>query len=259
MSVRKHRNGIQDKLIADFLKKFPLLLRVPPREKRKASDLLWQRLASELNTHGPPKKDVPAWKKTLADLKKSIRLKLERNQNGFADSSAQVPLTSHEETLASLWGLYDNVAETKTSTTFEDDQQDSSTYNEEDVDVNMTQDTDAHDDYDIDNFMGSSFEPEVPKVEPDVDPIFLQAYERPIPKRRSSQLEDSLVKISKKINLINDATTRTQLALNKFCALYEEKILEDKRHHLAMEQLKSEKNELKRKRLEQDRRKYNKP
>ncbi|XP_017085121.2 LOW QUALITY PROTEIN: uncharacterized protein LOC108117279 [Drosophila eugracilis] len=73
---------------------------------------------------------------------------------------------------------------------------------------------------------------------------------------RAAEEKTSLLdKISNNIEMVHDAANSAHLALNEFFVLYKQKLFEDKRHHLAIEQLMAEKIELKKKLLEIEQRK----
>lgn len=98
------------------------------------------------------------------------------------------------------------------------------------------------------------YEPEETKA--DIDPLYLQSSKRAALAASRTEDDDTLLeKISNNIGQVNDAASSAHLALNEFCALYKQKLYEDKRHHLAIEQLMAEKIELKKKLLEIEQRK----
>lgn len=59
----KPRNATQEVILLEFVKKHPRLLQNPTWETRSNLESLWEQLTSNLNRHGPPRKDVGTWKK----------------------------------------------------------------------------------------------------------------------------------------------------------------------------------------------------
>lgn len=162
-------------------------------------------------------------------------------------------LSSAEETIASLCRLNDDVSQIIMNAS-EDDLQDNSnaTFEMEDVEDVVPEEEDHSALQDVSGF---SYEPEDTKAEIDIDidPLFLQSGKSG--KYGTQAIKKELETISKRISVINDVACSTQIALNEFCTLYKQKLIENKRHHSVIEQLMAEKIELKKKLLEIEQRK----
>lgn len=65
----KPRNATQETILLDYVKKHPRLLQNPTWETRNNLESLWEQLTNELNRHGPPRKDIPTWKKVCLTVK----------------------------------------------------------------------------------------------------------------------------------------------------------------------------------------------
>ncbi|EDV93849.1 uncharacterized protein LOC6563260 [Drosophila grimshawi] len=243
----KPRNPEQELILLNFIKKHPALLQNPSWETRNAFELLWEQLAAELNRSGPPQKDLATWKKALKDWKRFIIKKVEKNE--MHNIPLATGLSSAEETIASLYRLSDDTNQIIMNAS-DDDLQDTSnaTFDMEDVEDVVPEEEEDHSA--LQDASGYGYEPEDSKAELDIDPLFLQRS-----KFEGRTLQTDLETMSKSINLATDVASSTQKALSDFCALYKQKLIEDKRHHSVIEQLMSEKLELKKKLLEIEQRK----
>ncbi|XP_022219418.1 uncharacterized protein LOC111072090 [Drosophila obscura] len=238
----KPRNPAQELVLLDFVKKHPRLLQVPSWETRNSAESLWEQLTVELNRNGPPRKDVATWKKALKDWKRFILKKVEKNE--MLNMPFETSLSSSEETIATLCRIHDDVSQLILKVPDDDDLHDNSNteYDVEDV-VPEEEDPSA-----LQGTTEYIYEPEDCKV--DIDPLYLQAGKKAALTARTAEEDNLLEKLSNNIGLVNDSTNSVNLALNEFCVILKQKFNEDKRHHLAMEQLVAEKIELKKKLLE---------
>ncbi|KAH8247105.1 hypothetical protein KR032_009508 [Drosophila birchii] len=241
----KPRNSTQEVILLEFVKKHPRLLRNPTWETRSDLESLWEQLTSDLNRHGPPRKDVATWKKALKDWKRFILKKVEKNE--MHNVPFGTSLNSSEETIATLCRLNDDVSQIIMKVSDDEEMNDHSTteFDVDDVEDVVPEENTSPD------FV---YEPEDTK--PDLDPLYLQSSKGAALAASRTVDEDTLLqKISNNIGKVNDATNSAHHALNEFCTLYKQKLFEDKRHHLAIEQLMAEKIELKKKLLEIEQRK----
>ncbi|KAH8419070.1 hypothetical protein KR222_003420 [Zaprionus bogoriensis] len=242
----KPRNPAQELILLNFIKKHPALLQNPSWDTRNAFESLWEQLADELNANGPPQKDVATWKKALKDWKRFIIKKVEKNE--MHNIPLATGLSSAEETIASLCRLNDDSQIIMNAS--DDDLQDTSNatldMDEEDV-VPEEEDHSA-----LQDTTSFAYEPEETKPDIDMDPLFLQGGKR---SHKERALQKELENMSAKISVVDEIAGSTQQALSEFCSLYKQKLLEDKRHHAAIEQLMAEKIELKKKLLEIEQRK----
>ncbi|KAI8046187.1 uncharacterized protein LOC128251874 [Drosophila gunungcola] len=246
----KPRNSTQEMIILEFVKKHPRLLQNPTWETRSDLELLWEQLTSDLNRHGPPRKDVATWKRALKDWKRFILKKVEKNE--LHNVPFGTSLSSSEETIATLCRLNEDVSQIIMKVS-DDEMHDNST---NEFDVDDVEDVVPEDDCGaLQNSAEYVYEPEESKV--DIDPLYLQSSKRAALASSRVAEEDTtlLEKISNNIGLVHDATNSAHLALNEFFVLYKQKLYEDKRHHLAIEQLMAEKIEIKKKLLEIEQRK----
>ncbi|KAH8383464.1 hypothetical protein KR009_008860 [Drosophila setifemur] len=246
----KPRNATQEVILLEFVKKHPRLLQNPTWETRNNLESLWEELTNELNLHGPPRKDVGTWKKALKDWKRFILKKVEKNE--MHNVPFGTSLNSSEETIATLCRLNEDVSQIIMKVSDDDEMHENSTT---EFDVDEVEDVVPEDDCGALNSSADFvYEPVESKV--DIDPLYLQSNKMARTASRVVQEEEALLdKISHNIGLVNDSANSAHLALNEFCVLYKQKLFEDKRHHLALEQLMAEKNELKRKLLEIEQRK----
>ncbi|XP_034116003.1 uncharacterized protein LOC133837463 [Drosophila sulfurigaster albostrigata] len=247
----KPRNPAQEILLLNFIKKHPGLLKNPSWENRNAFEALWDQLVSELNENGPPQKDVATWKKALKDWKRFIIKKVEKNE--MHNIPLATGLSSAEETIASLCRLNDDDVNQIIINQSDDDLQDTSnaTFDMDDVEDVVPEEEDHSA---LQDASGFAYEADDCKEDLDIDPLFLQSGKRSSTGKERG-IEKEFETISKTISSVNDTTSSTQLALKEFCALYKQKLSEDRRHHLAVEQLMAEKIELKKKLLEIEQRK----
>ncbi|KAH8359113.1 hypothetical protein KR093_004310 [Drosophila rubida] len=246
----KPRNPAQEIILLNFIKKHPGLLQNPSWENRNAFEALWDQLVSELNENGPPQKDVATWKKALRDWKRFIIKKVEKNE--MHNIPLATGLSSAEETIASLCRLNEDDVGQIIINASDDDLQDTSnaTFDMDDVEDVVPE---AEDHSALQDASGFPYEADDCKDDLNMDPLYLQSGKRSTGKERGIKRE--LETMSRTISSVNDATNSTQLALNEFCVLYKQKLSEDRRHHLAIEQLMTEKIELKKKLLEIEQRK----
>lgn len=158
-------------------------------------------------------------------------------------------LSSAEETIASLCRLNDDSSQIILNAS-DDDMQDTSnaTYDIDDVEDVVPEEEDHSA---LQDASGYAYEPEESKPDLDIDPLYLQAAKGHKERAMHKELENICTKISS----VDDVASSPQLALNEFCSLYKQKIMEDKRHHAAIEQLMAEKIELKKQLLEIEQRK----
>ncbi|XP_030564086.1 uncharacterized protein LOC115764921 [Drosophila novamexicana] len=245
----KPRNPAQELILLNFIKKHPVLLQNPSWDTRNAFESLWDQLTLELNGSGPPQKDVATWKKALKDWKRFIIKKVEKNE--MHNIPLATGLSSAEETIASLCRLNDDVSQIIMNAS-EDDLQDNSnaTFDMEDVEDVVPEEEDHSA---LQDASGFAYEPEDSKAEIDIDPLFLQSGKSS--KFGARAIKKELEIMTKQISLVSDVASSTQLALSEFCALYKQKLIENKRHHSVIEQLMAEKIELKKKLLEIEQRK----
>lgn len=187
-------------------------------------------------------------KQALKDWKRFIIKKVEKNE--MHNIPLATGLSSAEETIASLCRLNDDSSQIIMNAS-DDDLQDTSnaTFDMDDVEDVVPEEEDHSA---LQDTTGYAYEPEESKPDLDIDPLYLQGAKR---SHKERALHKELETISTKISSVDDVASSTQLALSEFCSLYKQKILEDKRHHAAIEQLMAEKIELKKKLLEIEQRK----
>ncbi|XP_017055961.1 uncharacterized protein LOC108097922 [Drosophila ficusphila] len=246
----KPRNSAQEDVMLDFVRKHPRLLQNPTWETRRDMESLWEQMSSELNHHGPPRKNSVDWKRTLKDWKRFILKKVERNE--LHNLPFGTSLNSAEETIATLCRLNEDVSQIILKVSDDEMHENSSNeFDGEDVEDVVPEDESAT----LQTSAEYVYEPEGNKV--DLDPLYLQSSKRSaLSSSRVAEEETSLLeKISSNIGMVNDAANNAHLALNEFCVLYKQKLCEDRRHHMAIEQLMAEKIELKKKLLEIEQRK----
>ncbi|XP_016961431.1 uncharacterized protein LOC108032111 [Drosophila biarmipes] len=243
----KPRNQTQELIMLEFVKKHPRLLQNPTWETRGDMESLWEELTSDLNRHGPPRKDVGTWKRALKDWKRFILKKVENNE--LHNVPFGTSLSSSEETIATLCRLNEDVSQIIMKVSDDDEMHEHSNteFDVDDVeDVVPEEDTGA-----LQNTAEFVYEPEDTKA--DIDPLFLQSSKRAA--LAGSRVADEQATLLDKISMVHDAANSAHFALNEFFVLYKQKLYEDKRHHLAIEQLMAEKIELKKKLLEIEQRK----
>lgn len=183
----------------------------------------------------------------LKDWKRFIIKKVEKNE--MHNIPLATGLSSAEETIASLCRLNDDTSQIIMNPS-DDDLQDTSnaTYDMDDVEDVVPEEEDHSA---LQDATGYAYEPEESKPDLDIDPLYLQGAKR----HKERALQKELETICTKITSVDDVASSTHLALNEFCSLYKQKIMEDKRHHAAIEQLMAEKIELKKQLLEIEQRK----
>ncbi|EDX12619.1 uncharacterized protein LOC6727754 [Drosophila simulans] len=241
----KPRNSTQELILLEFVKKHPRLLQNPTWETRGNLESLWEELSNELNSHGPPRKDIATWRRALKDWKRFILRKVEKNE--MQNMPFGTSLSSSEETIATLCRLNEDVSQIIMKVSDDEMHENSTT----EFDVDEVEDVVPEEDGDaLQTSAEYVYEPEENKT--DIDPLYLQSNKRAA--LASSRLEEEdttlLDKISNNLGMVQDTANSVQLALNEFFVLYKQKLYEDKRHHLAIEQLMAEKIELKKKLLE---------
>ncbi|XP_002073013.3 uncharacterized protein LOC6650966 [Drosophila willistoni] len=248
----KPRNPTQEMVLLEFIKKHPNLLQNPCWENRNIVESLWAQLTSELNCNGPPQKDVATWKKALKDWKRFILKKVEKNE--MHNIPFETSLSSAEVTIAKICRLNeDDVSDMIINASDEDDMQEvkHSSYDVEDVVPEEDQDHSA-----MQVPPGFDYYPEETKTTIDIDPLYLQNAKM---LRQSNAMQYATATTfdttDTQVEIVHDEGNSTQSAIKEFCTLYKQKLVEDKRHHLALEQLMAEKNALKRKLLEIEQRK----
>ncbi|KAH8354238.1 hypothetical protein KR084_004328 [Drosophila pseudotakahashii] len=249
----KPRNQTQEVIMLEFVKKHPRMLQNPTWDTRTNLESLWEELTSDLNRHGPPRKDVATWKRALKDWKRFILKKVEKNE--LHNVPFVTSLNSSEETIATLCRLNEDVSQIIMKVSDDEEMQENSTteFEVDDVeDVVPEEDSGA-----LQTAAEYIYEPEDSKV--DIDPLYLQSSKRAaLAGSRMAEEETTtmlLDKISNNIGMVHDTANSAHLALTEFFVLYKQKLYEDKRHHLAIEQLMAEKIELKKKLLEIEQRK----
>ncbi|XP_037931809.1 uncharacterized protein LOC119666601 [Teleopsis dalmanni] len=87
-----------------------------------ATDQLWAELTGELNSHGPPSKDIQGWKKVWLDWKATVRKKIAHN-NSEARATGGGPfnkyvLTAAEKAIGRLCGIFKVVRGIKNTVEF---------------------------------------------------------------------------------------------------------------------------------------------
>ncbi|XP_073832201.1 uncharacterized protein [Musca autumnalis] len=89
--------------------------------KQRANNL-WTKLADDLNSNGPPVRDVAGWKKVWSDLKTHTKLKMRRNKVSISSTGGGVsnycPLSPMEEQIINLLHMEEAVSGLPTSTWF---------------------------------------------------------------------------------------------------------------------------------------------
>ncbi|KAH8306123.1 hypothetical protein KR018_002158 [Drosophila ironensis] len=243
----KPRNSTQEKILLDFVKRYPRLLHNPTWETRNNLESLWEQLTNELNVHGPPRKDVATWKKALKDWKRFILKKVERNE--LHNMPFGSSLSSSEETIATLCRLNEDVSQIIMKVSDDDDMHENSATEFDEVEDVVPEEDNGG----LPTPADYVYEPEESKA--DIDPLYLQSSKRPA-RPTSRTADDTLLdKIKDNISMVSDSANSLHHVLGEFCVLFKQKVLEDRRHHQALEQLMAEKIELKKKLLEVEQRK----
>ncbi|KNC23195.1 hypothetical protein FF38_10068 [Lucilia cuprina] len=89
--------------------------------KQRANNL-WTKLADDLNSNGPPVRDVAGWKKVWSDLKTHTKVKMRKNKISISSTGGGVsqycPLSSMEEQIINLLQMEEAVNGRATSTYF---------------------------------------------------------------------------------------------------------------------------------------------
>ncbi|XP_073841752.1 uncharacterized protein [Musca autumnalis] len=106
----KHINQQQEDLLINFMEKHPNLAKGFAKGDRTEIENLWQTLAENLNSVGPPIKETEAWKKAWIDKKSIIKRKLAANKKEVRATGGgpynQMYISSKDEAIARLCGLY---------------------------------------------------------------------------------------------------------------------------------------------------------
>ncbi|XP_033254167.1 uncharacterized protein LOC117193530 [Drosophila miranda] len=108
----KHRTAQQDAIFIAFMERHPMIAKNYLKGDKLAAEAAWKRLSKELNSVGPPVKEVCEWKRVWKDWKSCIRKKI--NNNRLEDSNAcgkgslyQDTLPALEDAVAVICDLYD--------------------------------------------------------------------------------------------------------------------------------------------------------
>ncbi|XP_033248000.1 uncharacterized protein LOC117188374 [Drosophila miranda] len=124
----KHRTAQQDAIFIAFMERHPMIAKNYLKGDKLAAEAAWKRLSKELNSVGPPVKEVCEWKRVWKDWKSCIRKKI--NNNRLEDSNAcgkgslyQDTLTALEDAVAVICDLYDKHDEV-TATDDDDEEED---------------------------------------------------------------------------------------------------------------------------------------
>ncbi|XP_033247993.1 uncharacterized protein LOC117188368 [Drosophila miranda] len=124
----KHRTAQQDAIFIAFMERHPMIAINYLKGDKLAAEAAWKRLSKELNSVGPPVKEVCEWKRVWKDWKSCIRKKI--NNNRLEDSNAcgkgslyQDTLTALEDAVAVICDLYDKHDEV-TATDDDDEEED---------------------------------------------------------------------------------------------------------------------------------------
>ncbi|EDX08668.1 GD11923, partial [Drosophila simulans] len=114
----KHRTAQQDAIFVAFMERHPIISKNYLKGDKQAAEAAWRRLTNELNSVGPPIKEVSEWKRVWKDWKSCIRKKITSNrlENSKATGKGslyQDTLTPLEDAVAVICDLYD-MADTTT-------------------------------------------------------------------------------------------------------------------------------------------------
>ncbi|XP_036347899.1 uncharacterized protein LOC118757280 [Rhagoletis pomonella] len=71
----KHKSSLQDSIMVRFMESNPDMAKGFIKGDKAKSDMQWRELVNELNSNGPPTKDVMGWKKVWIDWKTTVRKK----------------------------------------------------------------------------------------------------------------------------------------------------------------------------------------
>ncbi|XP_002043184.2 uncharacterized protein LOC6618939 isoform X1 [Drosophila sechellia] len=108
----KHRTAQQDAIFVAFMERHPIISKNYLKGDKQAAEAAWKRLTNELNSVGPPIKEVSEWKRVWKDWKSCIRKKITNNrlENSKATGKGslyQDTLTPLEDAVAVICDLYD--------------------------------------------------------------------------------------------------------------------------------------------------------
>ncbi|XP_036346162.1 uncharacterized protein LOC118755437 [Rhagoletis pomonella] len=106
----KHKSSLQDSIMLRFMESNPDMAKGFIKGDKAKSDMQWRVLVDELNSNGPPTKDVVGWKKVWIDWKATVRKKIAHN-NSEARATGGGPynkyvLTSTEEKIGQICGIF---------------------------------------------------------------------------------------------------------------------------------------------------------
>ncbi|XP_033247996.1 uncharacterized protein LOC108160632 [Drosophila miranda] len=139
----KHRTAQQDAIFIAFMERHPMIAKNYLKGDKLAAEAAWKRLSKELNSVGPPVKEVCEWKRVWKAWKSCIRKKI--NNNRLEDSNAcgkgslyHYTLTALEDAVAVICDLYDKHDEV-TATDDDDEEEDDcfSRINDRHIDVKL--------------------------------------------------------------------------------------------------------------------------
>ncbi|XP_002018327.2 uncharacterized protein LOC6593153 [Drosophila persimilis] len=108
----KHRTAQQDAIFIAFMERHPMIAKNYLKGDKLAAEAAWKRLSKELNSVGPPVKEVCEWKRVWKDWKSCIRKKITNNRLEDSNASGkgslyQDTLTALEDAVAVICDLYD--------------------------------------------------------------------------------------------------------------------------------------------------------
>ncbi|XP_050339417.1 uncharacterized protein LOC126765722 [Bactrocera neohumeralis] len=110
LEMGKHKTPRQDETFLSFMEQHPDIAKNYVKGDRVAAEALWAELAKELNSQGPPQKDINGWKKVWSDWKGCVRKKIAHNKSETRATGGgpfnQFVLSCTEEKIAELCGLY---------------------------------------------------------------------------------------------------------------------------------------------------------
>ncbi|XP_037931785.1 uncharacterized protein LOC119666577 [Teleopsis dalmanni] len=106
----KHKNTVQDGILLGFMELHKEIATGFVKGDKVVTDQLWAELTGELNSHGPPSKDIQGWKKVWLDWKATVRKKIAHN-NSEARATGGGPfnkyvLTAAEKAIGRLCGIF---------------------------------------------------------------------------------------------------------------------------------------------------------
>ncbi|XP_050338534.1 uncharacterized protein LOC126764899 [Bactrocera neohumeralis] len=238
----KHKNAEQDAIIIQFMEAHKDIARGFVKGDKVKSDALWKQFAAELNKHGPPEKDISGWKKVWMDWKSFIRKKFAHN-NSEARATGGGPFNKHtltatEDKIAQLCGIFTVVGGIEKTADFGAPQ------NSEEMTGNSSEDEDAE------LPCRSSAVLSTPSRRRQIglsDCLKANVNEQTVAmKTLAHGLEenvDATREVSAGLKSVCDAVKELTIAVKESTA-------ENMRHHLQLERLRKEENEMKMKELE---------